>query len=202
MARMDVGVGPVALSAGVREVPQTATDRSGLTTEVLFSRYFTDVYRMVGRLLGPGASDADVEDIVQQVFLQAHRSLPRFRGDSKVSTWLYGIASRVVMTQLRSWRRQRRLERAVEAELEQIERRSPEANAADREALARAWQSILAIKPKKRVVYVLFEIEGKSGEEIAELLEVPVATVWTRLHHARRELAKALERAEKRGTKS
>ena len=195
MKRMDVGAGPVALTARVLEAPDAATD---LTTEVLFSRHFSDVYRMVGRLLGPGASDADIEDVVQQVFLQAHRALPRFRGESKVSTWLYGIATRVVMTQLRSWRRQRRLERTVEAELESIDRRSPEASAAEREELARAWQAILRIKPKKRVVYVLFEIEGKSGEEIAALLEIPVATVWTRLHHARRELAKGLARAEKR----
>ncbi len=177
-------------------VQERGTTASDLTTEVLFRRHFDDVFRIVARLLGPGASEADIEDVVQLVFLQTHRSLPRFRGDAKVSTWLYGIASRVVLTQLRSWGRQRRLERAVEAELETLELQSPEKSAAERQALARVWRGLMKIKPKKRVVYVLFEVEGHSGEAIAEQLGIPVATVWTRLHHARRELNQWLAKQE------
>lgn len=195
MDAMEVGM-RAAVPPVVEERGARATD---LTTAVLFRRHFEDVYRIVARLLGPGASDADIEDVVQQVFLQAHRSLPGFRGDSKTSTWLYGIASRVVLTQLRSWGRQRRLERAVEAELASAyDARSPERAAADRQALARVWRALMKIKPKKRVVYVLFEIEGMSGEQIAEQLEVPVSTVWTRIHHARRELDRLLAKEDLR----
>ena len=174
------GVG-TASGARPRVVEQGAWD-------ALLSRHFRDVYRIVARLLGPGAPEADVEDVAQQVFLAAHRAWPRFRGESQVSTWLYGIATRVVLTQLRSFRRQRRLQAAVEVEPVYSEVRRPDQRYEDREELQRIWRCLLKIKPKKRVVYLLHEIEEKSAEEIGALLEIPVGTVWTRLHHARREL--------------
>jgi RNA polymerase sigma-70 factor (ECF subfamily) len=58
----------------------------------------------------------------------------------------------------------------------------------------------MRVSPKKRVVYLMHEVEGLSGQEIALALEIPVATVWTRLHHARKELLKALERQAVRET--
>src|SRR5688572_9335750 len=62
------------------------------TVEGLFRSHFADVYRVVGRMLGPSAPRSDIEDLTQQVFLAAHRGWDRFRGESKPSTWLYGIA--------------------------------------------------------------------------------------------------------------
>jgi RNA polymerase sigma-70 factor (ECF subfamily) len=175
------------------------SDEPPLTLEALFRAHFGDVYRMVGHLMGPGATAPDVEDLTQQVFLAAQRGLPSFRGESKPTTWLYAIASRVVLTQLRSWRRQRRLREALAAEQLDLERsRTPEEALATRQELLRVWRCLMRIKPKKRVVYVLHEIEGVSGAQIGELLAIPEATVWTRLHHARRELSKALRRETER----
>lgn len=166
------------------------------STEALFARHFDDVYRMVAHLLGPGASDADVEDVTQQVFVTAHRARARYRGEGKVTTWLYGIASRVVLNNLRSWRRHRRLVAALELEAAELGP-SPEREACSKQELAQVWRALMRISAKKRVAYVLHVVEGRSGEEIAELLDVPVATVWTRLHHARKALDAALE-AERR----
>ena len=166
----------------------------------LFRRHFDDVYRMVAHLLGPGAGQADVEDVTQQVFMAAHRALPRYRGEGRPTTWLYGIATRVVLNNLRSWRRRRRLVAALESALEGdvAVAACPERDLAARQELNRVWRCLMRVGPKKRVVYVLHVVEGRSGEEIAELLEIPVATVWTRLHHARRELNAALDRDERR----
>jgi RNA polymerase sigma-70 factor (ECF subfamily) len=167
-----------------------------MTVEHLFRSHVDDVYRVVARLLGPGAPRADVEDLTQQVFLTAHRALPRYRGEGKPMTWLYGIAARVVMGHRRSRARQRRLHEAFEAEPSRADGGNPEADAARAQALARAWEHLMAIAPKKRTVYVLHELEGVPGAEIAQALGIPEATVWTRLYHARRELAAVAARPD------
>lgn len=163
-----------------------------LTVEAVFRAHVDDVHRIVARLIGPGGGRADVEDVVQLVFIAIQRALPRFRGDSKLSTWIYGVSARVVMTQLRGWRRHRRLLAALGDHLEISDTYTPEKSAAEREELARVWRCLMRIKPKKRVVYVMHELEGISGADIATALEIPVATVWTRLHHARKELLGSL----------
>jgi RNA polymerase sigma-70 factor (ECF subfamily) len=174
---------------------QNAGARTALTVESLFRDHVEDVHRIVASLLGPGASNADVEDLTQQVFLTAHRVLPQFRGDSKPTTWLYGIASRLVLMHLRGFRRQRRMVDALEAELRTP--RAPDANAEERleqkRELERIWRALMNIKPKKRIVFVLHEIEQLSGKEIASVLEIKEATVFTRLHHAKRELFAVLK---------
>lgn len=181
----------------MEEVERTASaPATELSVESVFRAHFDDVYGMVGRLLGPGAQKADIEDLTQQVFIVVQRALPEFRGECKTTTWLYAICSKVVLTSLRSWRRQRRLTAAVAAELDGIaHHQTPEQAATRRQELVRVWRCLLKIKPKKRIVYILHMMEGMSGAEISQALDIPEATVWTRLHHARLELAKALERA-------
>lgn len=166
------------------------------TLEELFRRHAGDVHRLVWRLLGPGATDADVEDLSQQIFMAVHRALPRFRGDSKASTWLYGIATRTVYRELRNRSRHRRMV----ATLESVQSHREAVSRLDREAehrveLAKVWRCLLKLSPKKRVVFLLHELEGLSGREIAERLEINQSTVHTRLFHARRELQEQLEAA-------
>lgn len=165
-----------------------------LSLEGMFRRHATDVYRIVARLLGPGASASDIEDLVQQVFVAAHGALPRFRGDCKPTTWLYGIATRTVLNHLRGRRRHRRMVESLEAMAEVLPSTTedPESEVARRQSVQRIWQALMLIKPKKRVVYVLYEVEGLTGREIAEALRIKEATVHTRLYHARRELDTAL----------
>jgi RNA polymerase sigma-70 factor (ECF subfamily) len=181
--------------AGAEEsLPAVArSELETLTIERVFREHYDHMYRVVGRMLGPSATPPDVDDVTQQVFMAVHRALPGFRGESKLATWLYGIASNVVLTHLRGWRRHYRLKKALElAELTAPHARTPEQDYAAKQELVRVWRALLRVKPDKRIVYVLFEIEGLSGKEIADALKVPEATIFTRLHHARIEVAKAL----------
>lgn len=178
------------LSATPRVAAQVKPD-----LETVFRRHFDDVYRMSARLMGPGANSADLDDVVQQVFLAVERALPRFRGESKLETWLYGVTSRVVLAELRRFGRQRRLRIALEAEPSDVcERGTPEQSTLEREALREIWKALMKLKPKKRVVFVLHDVEERPVVEIAELLDVPEATVRSRLLNARHEMAHQLER--------
>lgn len=177
-----------AFQAGV---DRAVTDRTApLTLEYLFRTYADDVCRIVARLLGPGASEADVDDLAQQVFLAVHRALPRFRGDSQVRTWIYGISARVVLQHLRGWRRYRAMIERFEATAGLAEApQGLEEAVAQREALRRVWAALLRIKPERRVVFVLFEIEGLSAAEIGGALGLSEEAVRSRLRRAREDLS-------------
>lgn len=181
--------GLVALSPA----PEAAEARPA-TVEALLRRHAEDVHRLVWRLLGPGAAEADVEDLCQQVFMALHVGFAKFRGDSKASTWVYGVASRVVYRELRRRSYHRRMVRALEAEVAALlDQPSPAPNQETRLELAEVWRRLMRVHPKKRVVFILHDLEGLTGREIAEALEIKEPTVHTRLFHARRELARALE---------
>ncbi len=194
--RVNMAGAQPAAAAPVR-VEAKDPQEQDLTLESLFRDHFDDVYRLVGRLLGPRAEQADIEDLTQQVFLTAHKALKRYRGDAKPSTWLCGIAARTVMTQTRGWRRRRRLLEALTRE--PLPRSIPgdlDERVAQRRELQRVWACLARMSVKKRMVYLLHEIEGMSGADVAEGLRIPEATVWTRLYHARRELLRELDRQE------
>ena len=168
-----------------------------LDVEELFRAHFDAVYAFIGRSLGPYAPPEDVEDLTQQVFLVAHRQRHRFRGESSPRTWLFAIAYRTVLTHLRSRRRRRALASAIEQELSSlppVEEASPEGEMHRRRLLAEVWQELSKIRPKKRIAYLMHEVLGLPGSTIAEVVGVPEATVFTRLHHARKELRERLAR--------
>ncbi len=193
------------MSAGLRTPSAAAAEpvSGGATTwtlEDLFTSHAADVYRTVARLLGPSAAAADIEDLVQEVFIAALRGLARFRGDSKPSTWLYGIACRIVLTHLRARGRLRRFLSAFDARPRPESVPSPQARLEVRDELREVWRALAEVPPKKRIVYVLHELEGVSGPDIARALEIPEATVWTRLHHARKALMEQLGRPTRRAS--
>jgi RNA polymerase sigma-70 factor (ECF subfamily) len=145
-----------------------------------------------------GASSADLEDLAQEVFLVVERKLDDFDGRN-LQGWIYGIARKVVAShRRRAWVRNLFLRRVEEAST-QYDLATPVALLERKQA----WQivdSVLAkMSDKRRRVFALFEIEGYSGEEIAALEGVPIKTIWTRLHHARKDfvtLASACEQKE------
>lgn len=165
------------------------------TLEALFRAHAEDVHRIATRMLGPRASQSDVDDIVQKVFLAAHHALPRFRHESKTSTWIYGITTRVVLNDLRSRRRYYEMVERYQ-EHAPLEAHAPdlEAQIADRAELERVWRCLVKIKPNKRVVFVLHELEGMTAAEIAEALRSSEGTIRSRLRHARQELIVHLDR--------
>ena len=180
--------------------PDEQAARSPPTLEGLFRDHAGDVFRFVRHQLGPAAEDSDVEDLTQRVFIAAGRGLSKFRGDSRPSTWLYRIASRIVLKHLESHRRHRALLERVEAAALTLEPvMSAEERLVRQEELRLVWRCLMTIKPSKRMVLLLHRVDGRSGKEIADILQIKEATVWTRLHHARKELGQALERLRAQG---
>lgn len=156
---------------------------------VLFDRHGEDVHRLLGRL-GIDARDAD--DLVQQTFLDVIDASARFHAGSPVRPWLYGIAVMAVRRHRRSVGRMfARLRTWTAARVEQ-EVATPAEEFDRREDARRGQRALAMLSTKKRDAFVLVALEEMSGEEAAKILEVPIATVWTRVHHARRELAELL----------
>jgi RNA polymerase sigma-70 factor (ECF subfamily) len=149
----------------------------------LFRLHHERVHRVVYRLAG---RSADVDDLVQTVFVEGFRSLPGFRGDALFSTWLGRIAVRVTMHAVKR-------PRLVTSPLEDVAEPAdwaggPEQSASDREGLRRLDHLLSALRPKRRVAFVLHVLEGYSLEEIAVMVGASVAAVKVRLHDARHEL--------------
>ena len=159
--------------------------------ETLVITYQHRVFGVALRMLG---SRAEAEDIAQETFLRAHRAVGEFRGEARLSTWLYAIASRLCLNRLAS--APRRLERADDAALLRLP--APAADAAsalERSELAAALQQAIAELPEdRRIVVVLRDLEGLTYEEIAEALGLELGTVRSRLHRARNDLKAKLER--------
>lgn len=152
----------------------------------VFLRHRADVARLVYRML---SAPADLEDVVQEVFVQVYRSLKDFRGQSKFSTWLHRVTVNVVLMHRRSARSRPVLTAEAPTDVVVDERQPLPDEDAERAERMRAFQRLLArLAEKKRVVFVLHELEGLAPTEIADIVGAPVLTVRTRLFYARREL--------------
>ena len=158
----------------------------------LYDAHFDFVWGSLRRL---GVREPDVLDLAQKVFLVAHLKLADFEGRSRVTTWLFGICQRVASDH----RRSAPVRREIATEASELERAS-EARDVAVEAMesrqrARLAEAILDKLPEpQRVVLVLFELEGLSGLEIAELLETAVVTVHSLLRLAREAFAREAKR--------
>ena len=162
-----------------------------MSPELNFDLIYRDNVQRVGRWAGwLVRSASEVEDVVQDVFLTAHRLLPRFRGDSQISTWLF----RLTVNAARHHRRRQQRRRWLQFGFRMLTVAEPAApSPAEQLQASRELQLVreaLADLPEKyRTVLILSRLEGMSGEQIAEITETKVATVWVQLHRARAELA-------------
>ena len=159
--------------------------------EELVRGYQHRVYGVALRMLH---SPAEAEDIAQEVFLRVHRSIGEFRGDAKLSTWLYGIASNLCLNRLASASRRRmHLDEDV---VMQAPSDVPDVTATleRSEVEAALHQAIAELPDERRLVIVLRDLEGLSYEEIGEVLALEPGTVRSRLHRARMDLKAKLER--------
>jgi RNA polymerase sigma-70 factor (ECF subfamily) len=157
------------------------------------------IYREHGRfvwlsLQRLGIHPSDLDDVAQDVFMVVHRRLDTFDRRARVSTWLFGICMRVAA----NYRRRRRWTHEVLSGGGEEDRPSGLAAADDvlvrREQRELAERALNRLEIAKRATFVMFEIESLSCLEIAELMNVPVGTVYSRLHSARRQLEKNLSR--------
>jgi RNA polymerase sigma-70 factor (ECF subfamily) len=158
----------------------------------LFLLHAPAVRRLLASVIGPSG---EIDDLVQDVFIQVHKSLPGFRGDSQFSTWLHQIAVYAAYNHLRRLRgRMLSIDPERIADLSLPEREGPHARLYGGEVLRRLHAILDSIKPKKRVAFVLFAVNGCSVGEISELVGAPVPTVKSRIWFARRELRKKARR--------
>jgi RNA polymerase sigma-70 factor (ECF subfamily) len=150
-------------------------------------RVFGIALRMLGRR-------AEAEEVAQDVFVRVHRSIGGFRGDAKLSTWLYAITSRLCLNRLAS--PERRLTTMGDDAVLELRDERPDATAMlERREREAALQRALAELPDdRRIVVVLRDLEGLTYEEIAETLGLEMGTVRSRLHRARTELREKLEK--------
>ncbi len=144
----------------------------------------------VGFLRKLGVREPDVEDASQEVFLQMHRYLPQFRGNSQLKTWLY----RLCITQARHARRRRRLTEALRSWLSGTTETPPVSSELSEDSARRRIEAALErLSEKERLALVLYEMEGLSGRQVAETLRCTEATLWRRLHYARKKFIAAIE---------
>jgi RNA polymerase sigma-70 factor (ECF subfamily) len=159
--------------------------------EDLVKTYQHRVFGVGLRMLG---SRAEAEEIAQETFLRAHRALGEFRGEARLGTWLYAIASRLCLNRLAAG--DRRHPRADDETLDRLPSSVVDAaTTLERLELQSALHQAIADLPEdRRIVVALRDLEGLGYEEIAEVLGLELGTVRSRLHRARMELKAKLER--------
>ena len=173
-----------------------STHRIAIDTQANHTPSFEDVYREHVRFVWRtvrrlGVMPADVEDVCQLVFEVVHRQLASFRGDSRISTWIFQIVYRTVRDHKRSAYHRRRIDAgeidvAIEPEQEDVIERS--------QARALLDDLLAELDDDKRATFVLCEVEGLEVKEVAELMGCPVQTVYSRLRVARDRIEQAARR--------
>jgi RNA polymerase sigma-70 factor (ECF subfamily) len=147
---------------------------------------------VVWRLCSALGSSGEVDDLVQETYLRAFRSLPSYRGEAPVQAWLLSIGRRVCADHVRSRTRQRRLvDRVTQVRAADGATLSPTAGAG--EALD---QFVAALAPERREAFVLTQVVGMSYDEAAAVVGCPIGTIRSRVARARLDLVEALRAAE------
>jgi RNA polymerase sigma-70 factor (ECF subfamily) len=168
---------PLPLDARWAELCRVGDRR---TWRAFYEQHVPLVYRVIRRM---GVPDSEVGDVCQEVFLRVYRGVRRFRGEAQLSTWLY----RIVVREAARAHRSRKLRQAF---LSLLGRQAAPAghDPRERREATRELQRVLArMKPRHREVFVLFEWEEMSLDEVARTLECPLETVRSRLRRARAE---------------
>ena len=159
-------------------------DRRALAAFVRSSQ--AEVWRLCAHLVDPGAAD----DLTQEVYLRAVPALERFRGESSARTWLLTIARRTCADHLRRRIRRRRLVERVAATTAPADAIEPDvAEGVARHDLDRLVETL---EPGRRDAFVLTQVLGLSYADAAEVLDVPVGTIRSRVARARAELVARL----------
>ena len=166
--------------------------------DAIFDEYHPKIFRYLSRIVGP----VDAEDLTQEVFDKINRGLEGFRGRSRLSTWIYRIATNTAIDRSRSAAYKYESTHDVfedEASHQSSEPTAPEAAPVTDQLVIRKEMSdcvnefIDNLPPHYRAVIVLSELEGFANKEIAQILGISLDNVKIRLHRARTKLKKALQ---------
>ncbi len=187
-------VSPVAATSAAQQTDRELVERVAggdrAAVRLLFMRHHARVYRFAARQTG---SEMMADDIANEVFLELWRQAPAFQGRSEVSTWLLGIARFKALSALR-----KRKEDAIdedEAAAIPDTGDTPEVAVMKDDKATALKRMVNALPEEHRTVIDLAYYHAKSVAEIAEVLQIPVATVKTRMFYARKKLGEALQAA-------
>jgi RNA polymerase sigma-70 factor (ECF subfamily) len=172
-------------AAAERELVRRCLAQDATAWRALYDRHFGKVMRLVHAL---GIADTEADDLCQEIFLIIYRHLRSFRGEARLGTWIHRLATREAIRHAR----RRRMRRALVNLLSRGERLQLPRDFAENQAARRQYltQLLGQLPPERRLALVLFELEGRSVEDIAAMCGCAVNTVWTRIHRARTQLEK------------
>jgi RNA polymerase sigma-70 factor, ECF subfamily len=170
-------------------------DETRLDVTAVHKRHGEFVWRTLHRM---GVRAPHVEDVYQEVFLVVHRRLHTFAGQCAITTWLYEICFRVAA----GYRRKAHFKREelvpdwseMDSQLSSPAAASPERRLQTARQAKQLEQLLDQLPLEYRVVFVMFELEGMTSEQIAESVGAPLGTVYSRLYRARKRFARALSR--------
>jgi RNA polymerase sigma-70 factor, ECF subfamily len=167
------------------------------TVAEVHARYRNFVWKTLCRM---GVRAPHLEDVQQEVFLVVHRRLPSFSGSCAITTWLFEICFRVSAGYRRRahFRREELVPGDAAVSHVTAPTPTPEREVERRQAADRVQEMLARLNVDQRVVFTLFELESLSCDQISQLVGVPVGTVYSRLHRARKAFARALERERSR----
>ena len=151
--------------------------------DLVLRQYKTKVFHLAFSILG---NQEQAEDASQEIFIRVWRALPGYRAQSSVSTWIYSIARNTCLTALKSAGARRTISLEDPATRAAAEKKSKSVEPTRSPDLERL---VDALPENQRQVVILFYMEEKSHEEVSRLLGMPIGTVKTHLHRARKELA-------------
>ena len=179
-----------------------SADRSvqvALHVEDIYETHFDFVWRTARRL---GTPEAQLDDVVQEVFLVVQRRLPSFEGRSELKTWLFGITRRVVYATGRRRGKRREVVLGEAGEIADANATSAETQLAANEDTRLLYALLDELDEDKRAVFVLSELEEMSGPAIAEALDLPLSNVYARVRAARSACDASLKRYRAREARS
>lgn len=179
---------PRSLSPSERSLIRRCRRGDDAAWQELHDAYSADI----GRFLRGMVRHGDIDELVQRVFVELMSALPRFRGHSSLRTWLLRIARNVALYEIRSAsRRKRHLSRF--AEESDVTGPPVDARVHARHRLEQILTLVDQLDPPFREVWLLREVSGCTGAEVADILGIPTTTVRTRHHRARQQLVQRLE---------
>jgi len=152
---------------------------------VLYEAQSSNVGRFLARL---GVRADQLDDARQEVFLEAYRYLPGFRGESSLKTWLY----RICVSEARRSRKRENVRRWVYSHFGNGPEPATQGELSDEQSARLVEKALRALPGGEREAFVLYEFEGMSGAEIATVLNITEATVWRRLHYSRERFRTAI----------
>jgi RNA polymerase sigma-70 factor, ECF subfamily len=177
-------------AAAEQDLVRRCLARDASAWRILYDLHYAKVARLVHAL---GILDGEADDLCQEVFLIVYRHLRTFRGEARLGTWIHRLATREAFRHAR----RRRVRRTLLQVLATTARPMLPRDWAENEAARRQYlnQLLARLPPERRLALVMFEVEGRSVEEIAEASSCAVNTVWTRIHRARTQLEKMAREA-------